>query len=80
MVGSPESLVDAGMRELVCLWALAMAQSSNGNHSSISMELDLALSSNPLFLEWTQERLNALLGTATQVAMERTHNCGHDGG
>lgn len=54
LVQTPENMVAVAMTELVCLWAMAAAQLNDGNPSIISMDLDPAQSSNPLFLDWAQ--------------------------
>jgi len=64
---SPDYPIGDDEAELVRLWALGAAHTSDRNKSMLSMELKPVLTFVPTFTEWTQARLTGTLGALTSA-------------
>jgi hypothetical protein len=62
LTSSGDNPIGRAEAELVTLWAMAAAHTTDGNKSILSMELEPVLSFDPTFTDWMQARLSGTLG------------------
>lgn len=67
LIAAEDNPIGQEEAELVKLWAMAAAQSTDGSKSILSMDLEPVLSFDPNFTEWMQARLNGTLGALPPI-------------